>query len=124
MNPVRSVSWTRSISRRPLVSNKQSSTRSACSEYRAKLTPAPSQVAPSGCGRPLRTVLGVTTARAGASTAPSLRGKSPDRLREVAAVRLPAAVALALHRVIGEPDETRAVGDLHLLHDIPDHDQP
>ena len=38
----------RSTSRRPLGSNRHSSTRSACSENSAKLTPAPSQVAPRG----------------------------------------------------------------------------
>ena len=36
-------------------SNRQSSTRVACSEKIAKLTPTPSQVAPSGCGAPGQT---------------------------------------------------------------------
>src|SRR5262245_54606397 len=42
----------RSISRRPWLSNRQSSTRSALAENRAKFVPRPSQVAPSGCGAP------------------------------------------------------------------------
>src|SRR5215467_11299511 len=42
----------RSISRRPWLSNRQSSTRSALAENSAKFVPRPSQVAPSGCGAP------------------------------------------------------------------------
>src|SRR5262245_53161676 len=42
----------RSISRRPWLSNRQSSTFSAFAENRAKLVPRPSQVAPKGCGAP------------------------------------------------------------------------
>src|SRR5258708_39943088 len=41
-------------------SNRQSSTLVACSEKRAKLTPAPSQVAPKGYGRPGQMRRGVT----------------------------------------------------------------
>src|SRR5260370_1323178 len=44
----------RSTSRRPVASKRQSSTLVACAEKSAKLTPSPSQVAPSGCGRPSR----------------------------------------------------------------------
>src|SRR6478752_6777867 len=43
---------TRSISFRPLLSNRQSSTFSALAEKSAKFVPRPSQVAPSGCGAP------------------------------------------------------------------------
>src|SRR5690606_18966183 len=42
----------RSISVLPCSSNRQSSTRVACAENRAKLTPRPSQLAPSGNGVP------------------------------------------------------------------------
>src|SRR5262252_8812317 len=42
----------RSISRRPWLSNRQSSTFSAFAENSAKLVPRPSQVAPNGCGVP------------------------------------------------------------------------
>src|SRR5499427_5367208 len=42
----------RSISRRPWLSNRQSSTFSAFAENSAKLVPRPSQVAPNGCGAP------------------------------------------------------------------------
>src|SRR2546423_4250458 len=42
----------RSISRRPWLSNRQSSTFSAWAENSAKFVPRPSQVAPSGCGAP------------------------------------------------------------------------
>src|SRR5215469_1026314 len=42
----------RSFSRRPWLSNKQSSTFSAFAENSAKLVPRPSHVAPSGCGAP------------------------------------------------------------------------
>src|SRR5262252_6851100 len=42
----------RSISRRPWLSNRQSSTFSALAENSAKLVPRPSHVAPSGSGRP------------------------------------------------------------------------
>ena len=41
-----------SVSRRPWASNRHSSTLVALAENSAKLTPAPSQVAPSGCGDP------------------------------------------------------------------------
>src|SRR5262249_42649638 len=41
-------------------SNRHNSTLVACSENRAKLTPAPSQVAPRGYGRPGQTRMGVT----------------------------------------------------------------
>src|SRR5262245_14896997 len=40
---------------RPLASNRHSSTLSACSENSAKLTPSPSQLAPSGLGAPRHT---------------------------------------------------------------------
>src|SRR5262249_18509681 len=42
----------RSISRRPWLSNRQSSTFSALAENSAKLVPRPSHVAPNGCGAP------------------------------------------------------------------------
>src|SRR6516162_6906723 len=42
----------RSISRRPLLSNRQSSTFSALAENSAKLVPRPSHLAPNGCGAP------------------------------------------------------------------------
>src|SRR6516165_8170295 len=42
----------RSISRRPCLWNKQSSTFSALAENRAKLVPRPSHLAPNGCGAP------------------------------------------------------------------------
>src|SRR5437879_1547964 len=45
----------RATSCRPPVSNKHSSTLSACSENKPKLTPSPSQVAPSGYGLPRQT---------------------------------------------------------------------
>src|SRR6185369_2589892 len=47
-----SCNSTRAVSRFPVASNKQSSTFSACSEYKAKLTPSPSQVDPRGYGLP------------------------------------------------------------------------
>jgi len=50
---VGAVRWgraTRSVSRRPSGSKKQSSTVVACAENSAKLTPFPSQLAPSGNG--------------------------------------------------------------------------
>src|SRR5262249_15082507 len=43
----------RSISRRPWLSKRQSSTRSALAENSAKFVPRPSQVAPRGCGAPV-----------------------------------------------------------------------
>src|SRR6266540_3806384 len=43
--------------RRPLGSNRQSSTCSACSEKSPKLTPSPSHVAPSGYGLPGQTAM-------------------------------------------------------------------
>src|SRR5215471_9442064 len=48
----------RSISRRPWLSNRQSSTFSAFADNSAKLVPRPSHVAPTGCGAPaeLRTL--------------------------------------------------------------------
>src|SRR3954471_15619845 len=119
MKSVRSRTSSRSISRRPRGSKRHSSTRSACLEKRAKLTPAPSHVAPSGYARPRQTVLCATTDRAGASTGGErLRRNRFRRRREVAAVRAPAAVLLALHRVIGEPLRTAAINDLHPLHGV------
>src|SRR4051794_9526462 len=117
MKSVRSPSSTRSTSRRPFGSHRHSSTRSAFFENTAKLTPPPSQVAPSGYGRPRQTVLGATKERAGASMGgESLRRNGFRRLHQVTAARAPAAVALPLHRVVGEPDVSRAVGHLHGLH--------
>src|SRR3984957_1109812 len=52
MSSVRSGSVIRSSSRRPWLSNRQSSTFSALAENSAKLVPLPSQLAPSGCGAP------------------------------------------------------------------------
>src|SRR5688572_12750600 len=49
---VRSGIGMRSTSRRPSLSNRQSSTLVALAENSAKLVPRPSQVAPSGCGAP------------------------------------------------------------------------
>src|SRR3954470_21079000 len=122
MKSVRSRTSTRSSSRRPRGSNRHSSTRSACLEKSAKLTPAPSHVAPSGYARPRHTVLGATRERAGASTGGErLRRNRLRRRREVAAVRAPAAVLQALHRVIGEPLSAAAIGDLHALHGILAH---
>src|SRR5437763_5006366 len=123
MKSVRSRSSTRSISRRPRGSKRHSSTRSACLEKSAKLTPAPSHVAPSGCARPRQTVLGATRDRAGASTGgESLRRNGLDRLRQVAAVGAPAAIALALHGVISEPYGAGTVGELDLLYRVlPNH---
>src|SRR5688500_14841049 len=121
MKSVRSRSTTRSISRRPRGSRRHSSTRSACLEKSAKLTPAPSQVAPRGWGRPRQTARGATRARAGASTAPGLCRNRAGRLDEVAAVGAPAAVALALHGVVGDPGRAGAVDDLDLLHDVAAH---
>src|SRR5437764_11061661 len=46
-------------------SKRQSSTLSACSENSAKLTPAPSQVAPSGYERPGQTRMGNSVESAG-----------------------------------------------------------
>src|SRR5688572_5297079 len=122
MKSVRSRSTTRSISRRPRGSRRHSSTRSACLEKSAKLTPAPSQVAPSGKGRPRQTARGATKARAGASTAPGLCRNRADRLNEMAAVGAPGAVLLALHGVIGDPDRAAPVGDADLLHHVRAHD--
>src|SRR5258707_8581318 len=114
MKSVRSRTSSRSISRRPRGSNRQSSTRSACLEKSAKLTPAPSQVAPSGYARPRQTVLGATRDRAGASTGGvRLRRNALRRLDQVAAVGAPATVLLALHRVVRDPDGTAAIGDPH-----------
>src|SRR5205085_10817212 len=126
MKSVRSRTSSRSISRRPRGSNKQSSTRSACLEKRAKLTPAPSHVAPSGCARPRQTVLGATMDRARASTGGvRLRRNAFRWLHQVAAVRAPAAVLLALHRVVGNPDGAAAVRDPDALHGfVADGSQP
>src|SRR2546421_6205958 len=49
---MRSGNAMRSISRRPWLSNRQSSTFSAFAENSAKLLPRPSHVAPNGCGAP------------------------------------------------------------------------
>src|SRR5688572_13971790 len=122
MKSVRSRSTTRSISRRPRGSRRHSSTRSACLEKSAKLTPAPSQVAPSGKGRPRQTARGATRARAGASTAPGLCRNRAGRLNEMATVGAPGPVLPALHGVIGDPDGTGPVGDADLLHDLRAHD--
>src|SRR3954469_19160243 len=81
----------------PDSSNRHSSTRVARCEYSVKPAPAPSSVAPSGYGRGL--------CRDGSCG-----------LREMAAVRLPAAVGLALHRVIRDPGATGSIGDRHGLH--------
>src|SRR6184192_588249 len=48
-------------SRRPLASKTTRSTPVAFAEYSAKFTPLPSQVAPSGYGRPGQTTLGILT---------------------------------------------------------------
>src|SRR3954466_14358639 len=117
MKSVRSRTSSRSISRRPRGSKRQSSTRSACFEKSAKLTPPPSHVAPSGCARPRQTVLGATMDRARASTGGvRLRRNAFRWLYQVAAVRTPAAILLALHGVVRDPDGAAAVGDLHPLH--------
>src|SRR2546425_1707249 len=55
----------RSTSRRPLGSNRHSATRSAFSEYGAKLPPRRSKVARRGEGSPRQTVLTAVTARGG-----------------------------------------------------------
>src|SRR4051812_29088573 len=47
----------RRTSRRPFASNRHNSTRSACLENSAKLTPWPSHVAPSGYGWPGQTAV-------------------------------------------------------------------
>src|SRR5579862_8413621 len=47
------------VSRRPESSKRHNSTFSACSENKAKFTPSPSQVAPSGYGLPGQTIAGV-----------------------------------------------------------------
>src|SRR5262245_965469 len=52
MSSLRSGKAIRSRSRRPWLSNRQSSTLLALAENIAKLVPRPSQVAPSGCGDP------------------------------------------------------------------------
>src|SRR3954469_24380395 len=52
MSSVCSGNTMRSSSRRFCASNRHSSTFSALPENNAKLVPRPSQVAPSGCGRP------------------------------------------------------------------------
>src|SRR5918911_2871992 len=49
---VRSGNRMRSSSRRPWLSNRQSSTFVAFAENSAKFVPRPSQVAPNGCGDP------------------------------------------------------------------------
>src|SRR6266576_4242925 len=58
---VRSASGKCFNSRRPLASNTTRSTPVAFAEYSAKFTPPPSQVAPSGYGRPGQTTLGIVT---------------------------------------------------------------
>src|SRR6266576_2445689 len=55
MSSLRSGKAIRSSSRRPWLSNRQSSTFSALAENRAKFVPRPSQVAPKGCGAPAET---------------------------------------------------------------------
>src|SRR5881394_1519031 len=123
MKSVRSRISTRSISRRPRGSKRHSSTRSACFEKSAKLTPPPSHVAPSGYARPRQTVLGATMDRAGASTGGvRLRRNAFRRLHQVAAVRAPTAVLLPLHRVVGHAHHVeealrRAEGLLHRRRD-------
>src|SRR5262245_14366800 len=52
MSLLRSGKGMRSRSRRPWLSNRQSSTLLALAENSAKFVPRPSQVAPSGCGAP------------------------------------------------------------------------
>src|SRR5215831_8350994 len=52
MSSVRSGNGMRSSSRRPWLSNRQSSIFWAWAEKIAKLVPRPSQVAPRGCGDP------------------------------------------------------------------------
>src|SRR5215470_11875031 len=52
MSSLRSGKAIRSRSRRPWLSNRQSSTLLALAENSAKFVPRPSQVAPSGCGEP------------------------------------------------------------------------
>src|SRR5262249_20096786 len=78
---------TRSTSRRPLGSKRQSSTRSAFLEKSAKLTPAPSQVAPRGYARPRQSVLGATTVRAGASMCRALDYANRPATRKSIAVQ-------------------------------------
>src|SRR6266480_2660581 len=58
---VRSASGKCFNSRRPLASKTTRSTPVAFAEYSAKFTPPPSQVAPSGYGRPGQTTLGIVT---------------------------------------------------------------
>src|SRR5213075_2601144 len=54
-----------------------------------------------------------------------LRGNALGRLRQVAAVRTPAAILLPLHRVVGDPDGAAAVGDPDALHGVvADHGEP
>src|SRR5262245_50775310 len=52
MSSLRSGKGMRSRSRRPWLSNRQSSTLLALAENSAKFVPRPSQVAPRGCGAP------------------------------------------------------------------------
>src|SRR6267142_5476045 len=52
MSSLRSGKAIHSSSRRPWLSNRQSSTLVALAEKSAKFVPRPSQVAPSGCGDP------------------------------------------------------------------------
>src|SRR5262245_48714255 len=52
MSSLRSGKGMRSRSRRPWLSNRQSSTSLALAENSAKFAPRPSQVAPRGCGSP------------------------------------------------------------------------
>src|ERR1700692_1826648 len=57
MSSVRSGRATRSSSRRPWLSNRQSSTFSAFAENSAKLVPRPSQLAPSGWEAPAESLV-------------------------------------------------------------------
>src|SRR5919198_2861172 len=56
-----------------------------------------------------------------AATLTDLRGNGFDRLDEMTAVGAPAAVSLALHGEVGDPEMAGAVGKVDLLHDVVAH---
>src|SRR5262245_52480718 len=92
-------------------SNRHSSTLVACSANRAKLTPAPSQVAPSGYERPGQMRMGVSsrvqrprgsTPRPGRVMGGTGRGVDPRGLLASAVVLEGEAVELVLRELGGD----------------------
>src|SRR5581483_8885556 len=96
-------------------SNRHNSTRTACCEYTAKLVPCPSQVAPSGSGRPGHTVSGIRISLA--ACAPRVSNLRRRKRSEWNGQPVGSVVELVQHLVRGFFELQRRERRLHIFWD-------